>query len=152
MGISTYTLLRLSIYLWTFICIVGAVEAALSIYARIKHLRHRRAVDRRVISQAKGAGVWDKQPIVLGGRALELKAKQDFKIRRQPGETDAQLRRRYMAAATKPPKRRRVKLPHMSFEGKFSLFPPKIPKLVIRWYAKGGIVEPLIKKEGHENE
>lgn len=138
MGISTYTLLRLCLYLWAFICIVAAVETVIRIYEYIKHLRRRRAVDRRVISQAKGAGVWDKQPIVLGGRALELKAKQDYKIKRKLGETDAQLRRRYMAAAdeaaTRPPKRRRIKLPHMSFEGKFSLFPPKIPKLVIRWY------------------
>lgn len=152
---STFTLLRLYLYLLTFITIVGAVEAAVRIYAIIKHLRHRRAVDRRVISQAKGAGVWDKQPIVLGGRALELKAKQDFKIRRQLGETDAQLRRRYMEAAAKPPKRRRVKLPHMSFEGKFSLFPPKIPKLAIKWYKEGGVAEQLViqqLKEGQKNE
>lgn len=135
------------IYKWSlilnfFITVFITILIVLYIIESIKHLHHRRKVDRRVISQAKGAGVWDKQPIVLGGRALELKAKQDYKIKRQPGETDAQLRRRYMEAAAKPQKRRRIKLPHMSFEGKFSLFPPKIPKLRIKWY-KEGILENL---------
>ena len=55
----------------------------------------RRKRDRRIIRQAKAVGVWDK-PQALGGRALELKAWQDFKIKRKPGETDACLRRRCM--------------------------------------------------------
>lgn len=59
----------------------------------------RRKVDRRIIRQAKAAGVWNKRPTPLGGRALELKAWEDFKIRRLPGETDAELRRRCMAKA-----------------------------------------------------
>lgn len=61
--------------------------------------RRRRKADARIIAQAKEAGVWDKHPIVLGGRALELKAWQDFKIKREPGEPDAHLRRRCMAVA-----------------------------------------------------
>lgn len=53
--------------------------------------------NRRIIRQAKAAGVWDK-PEVLGGKALELKAWQQYGIKREPGETDACLRRRVMNA------------------------------------------------------
>ena len=65
------------------------------IIVRLKRWYRRRKVDARIIRQAKAAGVWDKQPIVLGGRALELKAWKDFKIKREPGETDIDLRVRY---------------------------------------------------------
>lgn len=44
-------------------------------------------------------GAWDKRPMPLGGRALELKAWEDFNIKRKQGETDTELRRRCMAAA-----------------------------------------------------
>lgn len=64
----------------------------------VKRQRMRRKYDRMIIQQAKALGVWDKLPIVLGGRALELKASEDYKINRLPGETDEQLRRRYMAS------------------------------------------------------
>lgn len=67
--------------------------------ARFKHWHRSHKVDRRIIRQAKAAGVWNKRPTPLGGRALELKAWEDFKIRRLPGETDAELRRRCIAAA-----------------------------------------------------
>lgn len=60
--------------------------------------RRKRKRDRRIIKQATAAGVWSK-PEVLGGRALELKAWQDYKIKRKPGETDACLRLRCMNAA-----------------------------------------------------
>jgi len=50
--------------------------------------------DRRIIAQAKAAGVWYNMK-ALGGRALELRVWEDCKIRRKKGETDAQLRRRY---------------------------------------------------------
>lgn len=65
---------------------------------RIFKRRHRRKVDARIIKQAKELGVWDYTPIVLGGRALELKAWEAFKIKRKPGETDAEMRCRCMAA------------------------------------------------------
>lgn len=77
------------------ICLV--VDIAFAIYKWIRQRKHRRKADARIIAQAKGAGVWDKTPIVLGGRALELKAWEDFKIKREPGEPDAHLRRRYIA-------------------------------------------------------
>lgn len=67
--------------------------------ARFKRWYRRRKVDRRIIRQAKALGVWNKRPTPLGGRALELKAWEDFKLKRLPGETDAQLRRRCMAKA-----------------------------------------------------
>lgn len=82
-----------------FLLIYGTVMTVLDIIARIARRRHRRKADARIIAQAKAAEVWDKRPIVLGGRALELKAWEDFKIKREPGEPDAHLRRRCMTAA-----------------------------------------------------
>ena len=64
-------------------------------FVQLKRWRRRRKTDRYIIRRAKALGVWDK-PQALGGRALELKAWQDFKIKRYPGETDKELRLRYM--------------------------------------------------------
>lgn len=75
--------------------IVYAVLEGLSLCAELKRRIRRRKTDRRVIRQAKAIGVWEK-PWLLGGRALELRAWKDYKIKRQPGETDKQLRSRYM--------------------------------------------------------
>ena len=77
--------------MWIFICAPFAV-------LKIKRLLRKRKTDRRVIRQAKAAGVWDK-PQVLGGRALELKAWKLYRITRGPGETDKDLRRRCMTRA-----------------------------------------------------
>ena len=79
-----------------------AASAALVLVVRLaahfKRWYRRRKVERQIIRQAKAIGAWDKRPTPLGGRALELKAWQDFKIKKLPGETDAELRRRCMTA------------------------------------------------------
>ena len=51
----------------------------------------RRKVDRRVIRQAKAAGVWNN-PKALGGRALELYARKKHRLKRKLGESDKGLR------------------------------------------------------------
>lgn len=87
-----YILLTFSFLLLVWVSIIQIVCAWVG---HFKKWRRRRKVDRRVIAQAKAAGVWDK-PLCLGGRALELKAWKEFRIKREPEETDAQLRRRCM--------------------------------------------------------
>lgn len=89
-------------YILTFLTFLAAdvlVVAAMIGISKIKSWRRRRLVDRRIVAQAKALGTWDKYPIVLGGRALEIKAWERFKIKREPGEPDAHLRRRCMNAA-----------------------------------------------------
>lgn len=50
--------------------------------------------DARIIAEAKASGAWYEIPTPLGGRALELYAWHEFKIKRLPEETDAELRKR----------------------------------------------------------
>lgn len=82
-----------------FFCITALVCFVLNGLIKLKSWHRRRKVDRRIIRQAKAAGIWDKEPIVLGGRALELRAHKEFKLSRAPGETDKELRQRCMTAA-----------------------------------------------------
>ena len=90
----------LFIVLYGFLICVGAIIAITLVDALflIKRQIRKQKTNRRIISQAKAAGVWEK-PQCLGGKALELKAWQDFKIKRKPGETDACLRIRCMNKA-----------------------------------------------------
>lgn len=88
-----------------FLCLILANVLLFAIIAPLLYLKdyikrrnRRRKVDARIIAQAKAAGVWDK-PYILGGRALELKAWEDFRIKRRAGESDVELRRRCMNAA-----------------------------------------------------
>ena len=84
------------------VCLAGVELVSYSVrvlvLGALSKLRKRKR-DQRIIQQAKAAKVWDK-PAVLGGRALELKAWQDYKIKRKPGETDACLRIRCMTKAS----------------------------------------------------
>lgn len=75
------------------------VMLVFDIIVGISRWRRRRKVDRRIIAQAKAAGVWDTRPLILGGRALDLKVWEDFKIKRIPGESDSSLRYRYLTKA-----------------------------------------------------
>lgn len=83
---------------WALFALAALAGAVMWLLVQLKRWKRSRKNDRRIIRQAKAAGVWDK-PQVLGGKALELKAWKDFKIKRKPGETDASLRRRCMNAA-----------------------------------------------------
>ena len=59
-------------------------------------------VNRRIIRQAKAAGVWGNLD-TLGGQALTLYAWKHWAIDREEGETDAQLRHRiYCKIKEKP--------------------------------------------------
>lgn len=81
-----------------FIAVTCMCTGALATLGKLKRWNRKRKIDRRTIETAKAIGVWDK-PQWLGGRALELKAWKEYKIKREPGETDAELRRRCMTAA-----------------------------------------------------
>lgn len=85
---------------WIMYACAALVAAIVYQIAKLKRWHHRRKADARIIAQAKAVGVWDT-PSVLGGRALELKVWNDFKIKRQKGETDAELRRRYVEEGRK---------------------------------------------------
>ena len=85
--IPAFTLMVATIIVLTLIVIAG-----------VKNSMRERKVDKRVRAHAKAIGVWDK-PQTLGGRALELSAWENFKIRRRNGESDADLRRRCMMRA-----------------------------------------------------
>lgn len=52
-------------------------------------------VQRRIRAQAKALGIWAYPP-ALGGKALTMSARENFRVRRRFGETDAELRMRCM--------------------------------------------------------
>lgn len=85
---------------WLVFTLSGLVAAVLWLLSILKRRLRAYKVARRIIRQAEAAGVWDS-PQLLGGRALELKAWIDYKIKRKPDETDYHLRNRYLAAANK---------------------------------------------------
>lgn len=79
-------------------CLICGVAALVILIAHIKRRHRRKAIDRRIIRQAKAIGAWTPQ--AAGGRTLELLA-EEYGIKREEGETDRQLRGRIMAAAGK---------------------------------------------------
>lgn len=43
----------------------------------------------------------------------------------------------------------KIKLPHFSVSGKFSIIPPRVPKIGVKWFAKGGVMtKPTIFAPG----
>ena len=72
--------------------VVGA-SIAYALYLLGRWYRCKR-IERRIIRQCKAVGVWDV-PQVLCGRALDLKMWKDYKIKREPDETDEELRTRW---------------------------------------------------------
>ncbi len=94
--------LLLSIFL---VSLVTIIEAVCIVVRYIRRRRRQRAIERRIIANAKAGDVWDK-PHLLGGRALELYARDMCGIRREAGETDRNLRARCAAAGIKPQKRK----------------------------------------------
>ena len=79
---------------WSMYALTALLIVVVRLCNRVRRAVRLWKVDRRIIRQAKAAKAWDKLPLVLGGRALELKAWKAYKIKRESGETDAQLRAR----------------------------------------------------------
>ena len=103
-GSGKYIVMAAAVYsaLLTFVEIMYFSVHLLSEYVR-KKIRQWK-VKRRIIRQAKAAGAWSIP--IAGGKALELHAAA-YGIKREPGETDVQLRARCMAAAGERDERRR---------------------------------------------
>ena len=94
MNISIINMLIVFVVLGVCLALVeliayGVKVLVLGIFSKLR----KRKRDHRIIRQAKAAGLWD-DPHRIGGRALELRAWQQYRIKRKPGETDACLRLR----------------------------------------------------------
>lgn len=86
-------------FAWISWLLMGLTALAVVIareVVKLKRWNRRRKVDRRIKKQAEAAGVWGR-PNALGGRSLDLHAQEWYGIKREPGETDAHLRRRCWA-------------------------------------------------------
>ena len=83
---------------WLLMGLSAMMAAIVGMIQKLKRLHRRRKIERRTIKQAKAVGVWGK-PKALGGRALELMARKCYGIKRLPGESDKDLRRRCMTKA-----------------------------------------------------
>ena len=99
MGIREAALIyELSLIGLVIITTAGVIEVAILWGSRLNRWYRRRELDRRIKRQAVALGIWDKKPIVLGGRALELKAWDEYRIKRRAEESDPHLRLRCMEA------------------------------------------------------
>lgn len=91
---------------WGLFAITALLALILRQIAKLKRRHRLRGIDRRIVKQAKAAGVWDK-PQALGGRALDIYAWEMCGLLRQTGEKDKELRSRCMAAGLKRKRHRR---------------------------------------------
>ena len=78
---------------WGLFALSALVLWMMPLYIKLRKRIRRRKRDRKIKRQAKALGVWEA-PNILGGRALELKAWDEYRLLREDGETDAQLRGR----------------------------------------------------------
>lgn len=85
---------------WAVMAIFALVAACKYGVKALKRWHRRRKNDRRIIRQAKAAGVWNN-PTALGGRALELYAWKTHRLKRKPGESNKGLRLRCEAERIK---------------------------------------------------
>ena len=63
------------------------------LYRRLKFWYRWRTIDRRIKARVVAEGKWDSLS-ELNGRALEIKAREDYGLKRKEGETDNELRKR----------------------------------------------------------
>lgn len=85
---------------WGMAAIAAMCAGFWGFIERMKRRHRRRKVDERIKRQAQALGLWEK-PQGIGGRALEIYAWEWCGIKRQRGETDAELRRRCEVAGLK---------------------------------------------------
>ena len=77
----------------TILCVFLILALFYFIVEVLPEWNRQRKVKRRIVRQAKAAGVWGK-PEALGGRALDIYAFEFCGLNRKPGETDKELRNR----------------------------------------------------------